>query len=153
MEKWQYVFDWGKAFVTLLTDLYKAFDCLDHELLIAKLNAHGFSLAALKLVHNYLSHVKQTVKMDRKPRLWLEIIFRGTSQGLIPEPLLFLIFLADLFFISKYVNIDSNANYIIPDVTAGNISCVLRSLANLSKTLFESFKNNLPKVILINAIY
>ena len=41
-------------FCDLLTDLLKAFDCLDHELLIAKLNASGFSLTALKLVHNYL---------------------------------------------------------------------------------------------------
>ena len=44
--------DNSKMFGTLLTDLSKAFDCLDHELLIAKLNAYGFSLTALELVHN-----------------------------------------------------------------------------------------------------
>ena len=36
----------------LLTDLSTAFDCLDHELLIAELNAQGSSLPALKLVHD-----------------------------------------------------------------------------------------------------
>ena len=41
-------------FGVLLKDLSKAFDYLDHELLIAKLNAYGFSLTALKQVHNYL---------------------------------------------------------------------------------------------------
>ena len=41
-------------FGTLLTDLSKAFDCLDHELLIVKLNAYGFSVPAVKLVHDYL---------------------------------------------------------------------------------------------------
>ena len=41
-------------FGPLLTDISKAFDYLHHELLIAKLNAYGFSLTALKLVHNYL---------------------------------------------------------------------------------------------------
>ena len=49
-------------FGTLLTGLSKAFDCLDHELLIAKLNAYGFSLSALKLVRDYLSNRKQRRK-------------------------------------------------------------------------------------------
>ena len=55
LEKWKRSVDNRKMFGALLTDLSKAFDCLDHELLIAKLNAYGFSLTALKLVHNYLS--------------------------------------------------------------------------------------------------
>ena len=111
-----------------MTDLYKAFDCLDYKFLIAKRNAHGFSLPELKLVHNYLSHVKQRVKVNSKPRSWLEIIFRDAPQGSIPEPLLFAIFLADLFFILNDVDIDSSANYNIPYVTVDNINGALRSL-------------------------
>ena len=38
----------------ILTDLSKAFDCIPYDLLIAKLNAHGFDQEALKLIHNYL---------------------------------------------------------------------------------------------------
>ena len=49
-------------FSVLLRELWKAFDCLDHELLIAKLNAYGFILTALKLVHDYLSSRKQWTK-------------------------------------------------------------------------------------------
>ena len=52
--------DSGQIFGALLTDLSMAFDCLDHELLIAKLNAYAFSLPDLKLVHDYLSNRKQT---------------------------------------------------------------------------------------------
>ena len=52
LEKWKICVDNSKMFGALLTDLSKAFDCLDHELLIAKLNAYGFSLTVLKLVHN-----------------------------------------------------------------------------------------------------
>ena len=51
-------------FGALLTDLSRAFDSLNHELIIAKLNAYGFSLTALKLVHNYLSNKKQQTKMS-----------------------------------------------------------------------------------------
>ena len=52
LEKWKRSVDNSKMSGALLTDLSKAFDCLDHELLIAKLNAYGFSLTALELVHN-----------------------------------------------------------------------------------------------------
>ena len=55
LEYWKSEVDKGKVFGALLTDLSKAFDSLSHELIIAKLNAYGFSLPALKLVENYLS--------------------------------------------------------------------------------------------------
>ena len=48
VEKWKNAVDKGKVFGALLTDLSKAFDCLPHELIIAKLNACGFNLPALK---------------------------------------------------------------------------------------------------------
>ena len=40
--------------IAILMDLSKAFDCLNHELLIAKLSAYGFSRPALKLIYTYL---------------------------------------------------------------------------------------------------
>ena len=64
LEKWKRSLDRGKAFGALLTDLSKAFDCLDHELLIAKLNAYGLSLPALRLIHDYLSNRKQRTKIN-----------------------------------------------------------------------------------------
>ena len=58
LEKWKNAVDKGKVFGVLLTDLSKSFDRLPHELIIAKLVACGFNLAALKLMHSYLSHRK-----------------------------------------------------------------------------------------------
>ena len=58
LEKWKKYAYKGKVFRALLTDLSEAFDCLDHELLTAKLNAYGFNLPALRLVHDYLSNSK-----------------------------------------------------------------------------------------------
>ena len=126
-------------FGALLTDLSKAFDCLDHELLIAKLNAYGFSLPALELVHDYLSNRKQRTKVNRTYSSWLEIV------SSILGPLLFNIFLADLLFILNDVDFASYADDNTPYVIADDINGVIKSLEKASKALFESFENNLLK--------
>ena len=46
--------DKGTILGALLTNPSKAGDCLNHERLIVKLRAYGFTLSALKLIHNYL---------------------------------------------------------------------------------------------------
>ena len=51
-DKWKSAVDNKKVFGALLMDLSKGFDCLSHDLLIAKLNACGISMAALRLVQN-----------------------------------------------------------------------------------------------------
>ena len=75
LEKRKRFVDNGKAFGAIPTDLSKAFDCLDHELLIAKLNAYGFSLPALTLIHDYLSHRKRRTKANNSYTKWLAVMF------------------------------------------------------------------------------
>ena len=83
LEKWKKSTDKDKTFGALLTDLSKVFNCLDHDLLIAKLNAFGFTLPTLKLIQNYLSNRKQRTKIDSSYSQWLEIIFGAPQERVL----------------------------------------------------------------------
>ena len=96
IEKWKKIVDNGGVFGALLTDLSKAFDCIPHDLIIAKLEAYGFHIDALKLIHDYLSNRKQRVKVNDAYSSWKDI-FYGVPQGSILGPLSFNIHLCDLF--------------------------------------------------------
>ena len=66
----------------------KAFDCLPHELLIAKLAAYGVERQTLELIYSYLKGRKQTVLIKGKLSKFLEIL-AGVPQGSILGPILF----------------------------------------------------------------
>ena len=59
IEKWKTAVDQEGVFAALLTDLSKAFDCIPHGLIIAKLAAYGFNTNALKLIIIYLTGSKE----------------------------------------------------------------------------------------------
>ena len=80
LEKWKRSVDGGKVFGTLLTDLSKKFDCLDKEMLIAKLNVYGFSLPALRRINDYLSNRRQRTRIGNSFSDWFEVIL-GVPQG------------------------------------------------------------------------
>ena len=64
IEKWKAYLDNGGKIGAIFMDLSKAFDCIRHDLLIAKLHAYGFSREALLLVHSYLENRQQRVKVN-----------------------------------------------------------------------------------------
>ena len=79
-------------FDALMTDLSKAFDCLHHELLIAKLDAYGFDIKSVESIQQYFSNRKQRVKVRNAYSSWKEM-FNGILQGSILALLIFNIFL------------------------------------------------------------
>ena len=96
IEKWQRFLDIGGHAGALLTDLSKAFDCMDHELLITKLHAYGFDTDALKFLYSYLKDKKQRTKINYLNSSYAEILFR-VPQGSILGSLLFNAYICDLF--------------------------------------------------------
>ena len=75
----------------LLMDLSRTFDSLNHELLLAKLHAYGFSRNVLTLVHSYLSDRKQRARINDSYSTWRETNL-GAPKGSVLGPLLLLIY-------------------------------------------------------------
>ena len=97
LEKWKKAVDNEEYVSALFLDLSKAFGTINHDLLLAKLKAYGFSSNSLKLMHSYLNNKKQQVQINNKFSSE-SIVITGVSQGSIDGLLLFNLFINDLVF-------------------------------------------------------
>ena len=93
IEGWPQCLDENKVAGAILMDLCKAFDCLPHDLHIAKLEPHGIEKQSLVLLFSYLQQRKQCVKVKGLRGL-LQLIKSGVPLG----PILFNSFINDIYF-------------------------------------------------------
>ena len=141
LEKFKESRDKGEEFVAFFTDLSKAFDCIDHNLLITKLSWYGVTPISLKLIFSYLSNRTQCVRINNSYSRKSEIKY-GVPQGSVLGPLLFNIDLIDLFLECEDDNISSYADDTTPYSCAQDISSVISELQRITKKFFDWFRNS-----------
>ena len=127
IDRWKKPVDSNKVFGAVLTDLSKAFDCICHDLLVAKLHAYGLSLPALNMIQDHLLNRKQRTKIGSSYSLWENIIF-GVPHKSILGLLLFNIFLCDLFLEHENFCYVNYADDTTPYIVANNTAEVLQKL-------------------------
>ena len=134
-----------KKGMAVLMDLPNAFDTINHELLIAKLHAYGFSKSSLPLLFSYLSDRWQRTKVNLNFSDWHELL-QGVPQGSVLGPLLFNIYLNDLFYILKDVNICNFADDTTPYVSDLCLKTVMEKLEDHSDIAIAWFECNYMKL-------
>ena len=102
--------------------------------MIGKLHAYGLNLTSLKILQDYLTNRKQRTKVDSFYSSW-EKILSGVPRGFILSPLLFNIFLCDMFLVLKTTRFNGYADDNTPFVVKENKTNVIKALENIGENL------------------
>ena len=136
VERWRQCLDNGGVSGALLANLSKAFDCILHDLLIAKLEAYGFDYNSLQTLQSYLSNRKQRTKINGAFSKYCEILF-GVPQGSILGPLLLNIYICDMFYDIYNFDIASYTDDNTPYTSSSNLDASINKLEESTNNLFQ----------------
>ena len=148
IEKMKMARDEGGHAGGILMDLSKAFDTINHELLIAKLHAYGFSYNALELVHSYLSNRWHRTKINGSFSAWAQI-FCGMPQGSVKGPKWFNIYLNDLFYVFDNTEVCNIADDTTPFACSKDIRTLITNLESDAGSAVIWYDANYMKLNLI----
>ena len=118
--------DKSETSIAVFLDLAKAFETIQHQILLDKLHHYGIPLELMK---SYLSGRKQCVKCDKHYSVFMDIEC-GVPQGSILRPLLFIIYVNDL-----PITVDRSAILFADD------TCIMSSSKNINSLISEINEN------------
>ena len=142
IENWKTQLNKRKKIGVIIMDRSKAFDTLIHNLLVAKLKAYGLNLNTASFIKSYLTNRNQRCKIGDSLSEW-EGILAGVSHGYILEPLLFNIFINDIFLYIENSDLcnyaDDNTHYTSGDSLSIIEKKLKADFLRISEWFHESF--------------
>ena len=142
VEDWKSAIEDKRHVASMLMDLSKAFDCLPHQLLIAKLNAYGLSIDGCTLIWSYLKDRLQRVRIDGFYSEWQKLL-KGVPQGSVVGPVLFNAFVNDIFAALENSHLTNYADDNTISVITNSKTLTLQTLKSESEVAVAWFQENM----------